>query len=660
MAQLRHNTLTLRTPNHVENGRKLPRSLILTAVYKSNMTEIAAIVGLKSTHDYFVNTMKLIYKHLIFMAISLTLLLSASANAQFFKQKAEPLLPESEAFAVLVDINKGVLNVSWVIAPDYYMYRDNFDIQSNTPGVVIGEVNYPTGKIEHDETFGEVEVYFFNASLTAPITSDVNEVELVIRGQGCNKPIGVCYPPITKTISVAYEADPNAPAQTAQVAASQTPVIADTEPSASKEADKSFWAYVAAALFAGFLLSFTPCVLPMIPILAGIIAGQQNPSRLQSGWLAICYVFGTIITYAIAGWVAGASGTQLQAHFQSPWVIGVICSILLLLALSLFGAFKIQLPSSIQTKLNGTSVSNRSASISSMLLGLISALVVGACVSPILIVTLGAAITQGDPVLGAAIMAAMALGMGVMLILFGFGAGWLLPKTGAWMNHIQVIFGFTVIGVAIYLAGTLAIFPTLYAWAALLICTGFYLFKLADDNASALFASIIKTVGLISLLWGCLSLIGGTLSDDDNVLAPLSGIELASSANTQTKSANTGLDFQRTDNLDEVKRLLASAKKSGKPVLVDFYADWCLDCKRMHRTTFKEASVAQALNGWDLIEIDVTDTSDKSEEVKRHFGVFGPPATLFFKGNGEENNDLRQYGYMNEDVFVNLINKAGS
>jgi len=624
------------------------------------MTEITATVGLNSTSDYFMNTMKLTYKHAILMVISLLLLLSASANAQFFSNKTKPLLPETEAFGLVTQITKGKLSIDWVIAPDYYMYRDKFDIQSNTPGVEIGEITFPPGQIENDEIFGEVEVYFYNALLSAPITSTAKEIELVIKGQGCNKPVGICYPPQTRTVTVAYEAGETATQQVSPVAKTVKPTVPveQTQVAPKTEDRKSFWAYVAAALFAGLLLSFTPCVLPMIPILAGIIAGQKNPSRLQSGWLAICYVFGTIITYAIAGWVAGASGTQLQAHFQNPWVIGVICSILLLLALSLFGAFKIQLPSSLQTKLNGTSVSNRSASISSMLLGLISALVVGACVSPILIVTLGAAITQGDPVLGAAIMSAMALGMGVLLILFGFGAGWLLPKTGAWMNHIQVIFGFMVIGVAIYLAGTLSIFPTLYAWAALLICTGVYLLKVSDEITSALISSLIKTVGLITLLWGCLSLVGATLSDDDNVLSPLGGIELASSSSQKSTQQSAGLPFQKTDALDEVKRLLASAKSSGKPALIDFYADWCLDCKRMHRTTFKEQSVAQALDGWDLIEIDVTDTSEKSEEVKRFFGVFGPPATLFFNPDGTENDKLRQYGYMSEDVFVKLINKA--
>ena len=274
------------------------------------------------------------------------------------------------------------------------MYRDKFSIESATPGVQVADISIPPGTIENDPEFGEVEVYFYNADLSTSLSGRSGPVELIIKGQGCNKPVGVCYPPLTRNFTVDFSSG-----KAANETASSS-VVSTTQASekVNKSADtgKSFWAYVITALIAGWLLSFTPCVLPMIPILAGVIAGQKNPSRLQSGWLAICYVLGTIVTYAIAGWVAGASGTQLQAHFQNPWVLGTICLILIILALSLFGAFKIQLPSSIQTKLNGTQVSNRSASISSFVLGLISALVVGACVSPILIITLGAAITQGD------------------------------------------------------------------------------------------------------------------------------------------------------------------------------------------------------------------------------------------------------------------------
>jgi thiol:disulfide interchange protein DsbD len=584
-------------------------------------------------------------------------LLTTAASAQFWSQKERQLLPEEEAFQVSAYVNDaGILKVNWTIAQDYYMYRDQFRIEATNPDITIEMLKFPEGEIEDDPEFGEVVVYFYNAELSARVVKNSlsNEdkdstmrlpvkVDLILKGQGCNKPVGVCYPPMIRNVSL--ETTP-----LASLTASQY----DAPPSS-----KSFLAYMASALLAGLLLSFTPCVLPMIPILAGVIAGQKNPSKLRSGWLAICYVLGTIVTYMIAGALAGATGAQLQAYFQNVWVISSISALLVLLAGSLFGWFKIQMPSSIQSKLSTTNVEGKSASWSSFVLGLISALVVGACVSPILIVTLGAAITQGDPVLGAAIMGSMAVGMGTLLVLFGFGAGWILPKAGGWMNQVQVIFGFMVLGVAIYLLSALPFIPSLYLWAALLLCTGFYVWGLASEinsgTPNSLTSSALRTIGAITILWGAMALVGGTLKGND-ILRPLGSLTFNSGSTAASSRAD--LPFQRTSKLADVKTFLEDAKQAGKPALIDFYADWCLDCKRMHRTTFKEASVRDALSGWALIEIDVTDTSDMTDEAKRYFGVFGPPATLFFASNGQEKKELRQYGYLDENSFIELVKKS--
>ena len=594
----------------------------------------------------------------------------APAHAQFFGASTQKLLPEEEAFGVTAKVVDGKILVNWSIAQDYYMYRDQFRIQSADPNVAIGEITFPQGEIEDDPEFGKVEVYFFNVELSAPISGSQSTAEITLLGQGCNKPVGICYPPQTRVLTVELDDDAlaaagtlsssNLSAQGSEPAAQIAPSSSTENTSSDNDGKKTFWGYVLTALGAGILLSFTPCVLPMIPILAGVIAGQQNPSKLRSGWLALCYVLGTIVTYAIAGWVAGAAGTQLQAHFQNPWVIGFICSLLLVLAASLFGWFKIQLPSSIQSKLTGTQSQSRSASISSFILGLISALVVGACVSPILIVTLGAAITQGDPVLGAAIMAAMAAGMGLLLILFGFGAGWILPKTGAWMESIQVLFGFMVLGVAIFLLGIFPAVPVLYLWSALLLCTGFYLWQLASDASSNLTISVLRALGVGTILWGAMALIGSVTGGND-ILAPLDSIAVSSrDGSSSTNVAAKKINFQSTTTLAGAQQLLADAKAQGKPVLVDFYADWCLDCKRMHKTTFKKASVIDALDTWSVVEIDVTETSKSSEEVKRFFNVFGPPATLFFKKSGDEIVDLRQYGYLSENDFLTILGRTGN
>lgn len=587
-------------------------------------------------------------KNLIRLSSVLLLALSLSANAQFFSKKQDTLLPGEEAFAVTAKIVGQQLQVYWTIAPDYYMYRDQFSISSPTPEAQFGDLVFPDGVVENDPLFGEVVVYFYNAELSAPMVelpSNSKQIELIINAQGCNKPVGVCYPPQTRKLMVDFD---SASVSTANSAPSS--LSGFTSPDST---EKTFWGYVLAAFGAGILLSFTPCVLPMIPILLGVIAGQKDPSKLESGWLAACYVAGTVLVYAIAGWFAGLSGTQLQAHFQNPWVIGFICLMLLGLATSLFGAFKIQLPSSVQTKLNNASVDTRSASISSFVLGVISSLVVGACVSPILILTLGAAISKGDPMLGSAIMSAMALGMGTLLIAVGFGAGWILPKAGAWMKQIQVIFGFTVLGVGIYIASFVGWVPVLLLWAALLLWSGFYLWYIATPVIDPLFRSAMKAIGVGVMIWGGMALVGG-VSGGDSILQPLDSVSLSQNSNTTTKK----IPFQRITTLSEAKVILDKAKTSNQPVLVDFYADWCLDCKRMAKTTFTKPQVHSALTGWQLLEVDVTLTNENSEALKQFFDVFGPPATLFIKKNGEEHADLRQYGYMKESDFLSILAKA--
>ncbi len=590
-----------------------------------------------------------ILKNLIRLASLLLLTLALTANAQFWSKKQDTLLPGEEAFAVTAQIVGQQLKVYWTIASDYYMYRDQFSISSTNPEVQFGELVFPEGVVEDDPEFGEVVVYFYNAELSAPIVNfpgTGSQIELVIKAQGCNKPVGVCYPPQTRTLMVDF--DPVAASSAAPISA------APQKFSSADSVEKTFWGYVLAAFGAGILLSFTPCVLPMIPILLGIIAGQQNPSKLKSGWLAACYVAGTVLVYAIAGWFAGLSGTQLQAYFQSPWVIGTICLLLIGLAASLFGAFKIQLPSSIQTKLNNTAVNTRSASVSSFILGVISSLVVGACVSPILILTLGAAISKGDPVLGSAIMSAMALGMGTLLILVGFGAGWILPKAGAWMKQIQVIFGFMVLGVGIYIASFLGTVPTLLLWAALLMWAGFYIWHITEADIDPLLRSAMKAVSVAILIWGGMALVGG-VNGGESIMQPLESLSLSQNSKTSTTKK---LPFQQVTTLSEAQAVLNNAKASNQPVLVDFYADWCLDCKRMAKTTFTEPEVHEALSNWQLLEVDVTLTNEDSEAVKQFFDVFGPPATLFIKKNGEEHADLRQYGYMKKSDFLAILEKA--
>lgn len=595
------------------------------------------------------------------LALACLLMLSLTAQAQFWGSKKTELLPETEAFGVTAFIDGEQLRIQWSVAQDYYMYRDQFAVSSKTAGAEFGDLVFPQGVIEQDPEFGEVVVYFYNVDLSAPIKRLPNTgktIELEINGQGCNKPVGVCYPPQTRIITVDFE--PQAITLASPTIATDTASSQQTQgfsAASNTDLNNSFWSYVLAAFFIGILLSFTPCVLPMIPILLAIIAGQHKPSKLGSGLLACCYVAGHVVVYAIAGWVLGKGGGQLQAHFQSPYVIGFVCSLLVALAISLFGGFKIQLPSSLQTKLSNAKPNGRSLSVTAFILGAISSLVVGACVSPLLIVAIGAAITLGDPVLGSAVMSALALGMGTLLIALGFGAGWLLPKAGSWMNHVQIILGFSVLGAAIFIASFIDLVPVLYFWSALLIWQGFYFWTLATTMRSDVIKTLFRTVSVVMVIWGIAALIGAQFGGKD-ITQPLNSVRISSINSAGASTVDNKLPFNRVTTVAEATQLLALAKAAKQPVLVDFYADWCLDCKRMQRSTFTEQSVHIALNNWLLIEADVTDTNDDSEALKKFFDVFGPPATLFIKANGEEFQSLRQYGYMNKDVFLALIDQA--
>jgi thiol:disulfide interchange protein DsbD len=598
-------------------------------------------------------TMTIELKKLLRVTMAFMLLISVTANAQFWGAKKAALLPETEAFGVTAFIDGDTLRIQWSIADEYYMYRDQFNVSSNTIGAEFGDIVFPDGVIEQDPEFGEVVVYFYNADLSAPIKSlpsSGTDLELEILGQGCNKPVGVCYPPQTRTIKVAF----TPPVEMLGTTAKRPAGTSDFAAVSRDDPSKSFWAYLSAAFFIGILLSFTPCVLPLIPILLAIIAGQNKPSRLSSGLLALCYVAGTIMVYAIAGWVLGASGSQLQAQFQNPYVIGFVCSLLVVLATSLFGAFKIQLPSSLQTKLNNASPNTRSLYVTSFILGAISSLVVGACVSPLLIVAVGAAISLGDPILGAAVMSSLALGMGTLLIALGFGAGWLLPKTGAWMNHVQVLLGFMVLAAALFIASFIDLVPVLYFWAALLFWIAFYVWKVSEGVGTVVVSTLMKALCAFSLLWGA-SAFFGALSGGKDISDPLAEVSLS---NSTIVAADQQLAFKKITTVVQAKELLSRAKASKQAVLVDFYADWCLDCKRMQRTTFRQSSVHTALENWILIEADVTITNDDSEALKKYFDVFGPPATLFIKPDGKEHQKLRQYGYMNEDDFLAILNRA--
>ncbi len=586
----------------------------------------------------------------------------APANSQDF-------LEPDQAFRLQVDATDSHNLIAHIaIAPGYYLYRDKIHFKLVSPqGVTLAPYDLPRGQVKIDPFIGHTEIYPDPIDVNLPLqgdTTNTSTVELNASYQGCAEK-GICYPPFTKTVTVSM---PGAGAATAAAPAGgfspdETPYHADL---------RTYLIAMLAAFGTGLLLTFTPCVLPMIPILSSVIVGQgdRHLTKLRAGLLSLSYVLGTAATYTAAGVLAGETGGQLQSYFQNPYAIGLFSAIFVLLALSMFGFYELQVPSFIQSRLHHHShqIHRKShglrggAFFGTFALGLFSALIVGACVSPLLISALSIAISSKDPVLGAAIMFSIAMGMGVILIAIGVGAGFLLPKAGAWMDKVKHVFGVLLLGVSIYILSALPQVPVLLLWAALLIVTASYLGATQSLPKEAKgWQYLWKGVGTVFLVWGILALVGG-LSGQRDILNPLPQGSLPDSgtqvAPTGQAAAQGGL-FQRYNRLQDIEAAMAGARASGKPVLLDFYADWCTDCVLLERGTFSDARVRAALQGYVRLQADVTDTDARTQAIKRHFGVLGPPAILLFSADGREQKQLDFYGYRSVDEFLATLKQAG-
>jgi len=405
------------------------------------------------------------------------------------------------------------------------------------------------------------------------------------------------------------------------------------------------------SFIAGLLLTFTPCVLPMVPILSSIIVGQgENVSMQKSVMLSISYVMGTAVTYAIMGVLAGATGEQLQSYFQNVWAIGAMSLVFVFMALSMFGVFTIQLPSFIQSRLNKGSTGIKGGTMPMVfVLGMISALILGACVSPVLISFLGVAISKGDAVLGGLMMFAMALGMGVPLLLLGFGAGKLLPKAGVWMDKIKYLFGILLLGVAIHLFESLSLVSPLILWGVYLIAISIFIGALDHIKQDDYTGKLLKAIGVVMLTWGILLLVGASYGSD-SLSKPLHKTSVTYVQNDNAnipKAKRSHKVFTPVKNLQMLQTQLDFAKENKKTVLMYFYKDTCPVCKHLDDTTWKDASVKNVLRKkYVALKINMTDNSDQEiEAIKKKFGIFGPPGFVFFDSEGNELEDDSFYGY---------------
>lgn len=586
--------------------------------------------------------------------------------------EVEPVDPE-KAFRVNVAARGNDALVTHVdIADCCYLYRDKtkFELTSADGGALpadvrLGGYNLPAGKIKTDEFIGKTEIYEKDFEVTLPVTglgTQDRELLLKVTYQGCSeKGVTICYPPATKSIGVRFGNG----ALSVVATGPDLPLSAPVPGGEARDFRKLMIAMLA-AFGTGLLLTFTPCVLPMIPILSSIIVGQGGVklTKLRGGLLSAVYVLGTAVTYTIAGVVAGKSGEQLQAYFQNAWAIGIFSALFVLLALSMFGFYELQMPSFIQSRLQSRAQNVKGGSfLGVFIMGLVAALIVGACVSPLLISALGVAIASHDPLLGGAIMFSMSLGMGAILIAIGVGAGFLLPRAGVWMDRVKQVFGVLLLAVAISFLGLLPPVPVLFLWAALFIISAIYLGATQNlPEGAGGWRYLWKGIGTFFLVWGVLALLGGFAGHRD-ILNPLPLASLSSGTMTNTSGARaTAAEeplFVRVHTLSDLENRLAAAKTAGQRVMLDYYATWCTDCLRMEKATFADPRVREAmLSRFVLLQADVSDPNDpESKAIKGRFGVYGPPAMLFFGANGEEHRELRTYGFRNADEFIALLRK---
>lgn len=587
----------------------------------------------------------------------------------------QELLPPDEAFKVSVRARDADTLVATLTAADgYYLYRDRiaFALQASS-SAAIKNVALPQGKLKDDPTFGHVEVYY--GSVQIPITlnrlsgSISDPLILQASYQGCNDPTGVCYPPINKTLSVVLveAAQTSAASEGANVAQAQassgiprsTAKVQVSEKSLVRDlfAQDNAWALIATFFGFGLVLAFTPCMLPMIPILSGMIIGQgRSLSRRHAFGLSLVYVMAMAITYALAGVAAGLAGTMLSAYLQNPWVLGSFALIFVLLALSMFGFYQLQIPASIQSRLAGAA--NRSAGgkvLSVSVMGVLSAVIVGPCVAAPLAGALLYIGQTGDVVLGGLALFSLAIGMGVPLLIFGTTAGALLPKAGSWMKSVQHFFGVTMLAVAIYLISP--VIPSVVhmsLWAALLIISAMYL-KALDPlpDGSAGFVRLGKGVGVIALSSG-LALLIGVLSGGRDVLQPLRSLSGPGAAAMQD-IGSTELQFKKVTSLADLESQLQGAE--GRYVMLDFWADWCISCKEMERFTFTDAQVRKRLKDVVLLKADVTANDAEDQALLKRFGLFGPPGIIFFDRQGAE-IDFQVIGFQAPQKFLRSLDSV--
>jgi len=619
---------------------------------------------------------------------ALVLLLTLASALLAVPARADDFLDPDQAFKVDVQLTGDrEFQLNFTIAPGYYMYRDQFKLEP--AGATLGDIAWPTPKRKFDETFQkEVETYRDRLSIKVPVTAlQAAPLKLVLTGQGCADK-GLCYPPMKSELTLGLKgfggdggvkigAAPdalsgfgvsNAVASTPAAAATGNAEGAVAGAAASRSsspldevlASGRLWLVIGAFFAAGVLLSLTPCVLPMLPILSSIIVGQGGtPSRARGFFLAFSYSLGMALLYTALGVAAGLAGGGLAAYLQKPWVLTLFALLLIGFSLSMFGVYEIQLPSRFTGGVSDATQRLPAGKFFSVfVMGALSALIVSPCVAAPLAGALLYISQTGNVAVGGLALFALAWGMSVPLLLLGLSAGTLLPRAGPWMETVKYFFGLLLLSVALWIVQP--VLPAVVAqllWGALLIALAALLglFQRVEANTPRVW--LRKSAAVAAMVFGVSQFIGVAAGGTDT-LKPLAGVVGAGkgAAAAVATGEPVAVNFHKVKSVAALDEALRTA---GKPVLLDFYADWCVSCKEMERFTFTDARVQAKLAGALLLKADVTANNAEDRELLKRFKLFGPPGTIFFDPKGEELVGARVIGFQDADRFLQSLQAAG-
>lgn len=580
-------------------------------------------------------------QYLIFLLI----LVSALAAPVFSATKTP--LPADEAFVLSVAVEKpDLLNIKWHIAPKYYLYRQRMHFAFEPK--LIADIRLPQGELKQDPNHGQYEVYAGDIIIPVALRTSAHSIKLTVDYQGCSLE-GFCYPPTQKTLNLNLTGQ-DAGGGNTQVLQTESPVsfqslLKDQNGVRALFASKQLGVMLLIFAGLGLLLAFTPCVLPMIPILTSIIVGHKQPvSTSRAFLLSVSYVMGSSITYALAGMAAAMMGGSLQAWLQQPWIIIFVSSLFAVLAFSLFGLYDLRLPRALQNRITAVSRRQEGGNYSGVfIMGMVSTLIVSPCVTAPLVGVLMYIAETGNMALGAGALFAMGIGMGIPLIVIGVTTGKWLPRRGPWMYAVQCLFGVMMMGMAFWLLSRIAsLVVVLKFFSVMLLAASFYL--MVSVSCFQLSRQVRRGLAAGAGIAGVLLLTVVTLPGVMSRLSP---------AQANTVAVNS---FTIVHNVADLDQQLAKAQAAHRPVLLDFYADWCESCVVMDKTVFSKPEVMKNLDRFTLLRADLSANSADDEILLKNFDVIAPPTVLFFNNQGQEVNSQRIVGELTKNEFMTRIN----